>query len=94
MLSPLPPSVSDHRSDYSAYVRTRLDRDWETEIEIWYSEDHHLHSMIPKMEEMAQKNDYVTREKLMRWLGFMQGVLWEHGYFTIDDLRKMNTMEQ
>ena len=63
------------------------------EIEIWYGKDHHLHSMIPKMEEMSQKNDYVTREKLMRWLGFMQGVMWEHGHYTVDDLRKMNTKE-
>jgi len=63
------------------------------EIEIWYSEDHHLHKMIPQMEEMSQHNDYATREKLMRWLGFMQGVMWEHDHYTIDDLRKMNTRE-
>ena len=63
------------------------------EIEISYDVDHHLHKMIPQMEELSQNNDYPTREKLMRWIGFMQGVLWEHGHYSIDDLRKMNTRE-
>jgi len=58
-----------------------------------HEEETHLHTMIPKMEEMAQHNDYVTREKLMRWIGFMQGVLWAQGAYTIDDLREMNTRE-
>jgi len=56
-------------------------------------EETHLNTMIPKMEEMSEKNDYVTREKLMRWIGFMQGVLWAQGAFTIDELREMNTRE-
>jgi len=53
----------------------------------------HLMEMIPQMKEMSQQNDYPTREKLMRWIGFMQGVLNAHGYFTIDDFRTMNTKE-
>ena len=51
----------------------------------------HLMEMIGQMKEMAQNNDYATREKLMRWIGFMQGVLNAHGYFTIDEFRAMNT---
>jgi len=54
-------------------------------------EQGHLHTMLPTMEEMSKYNDYATREKLMRWIGFMQGVLWERGAYTIDELRKMNT---
>ena len=53
----------------------------------------HLHDMIPKMEEMSENNDYVTREKLMRWIGFMQGAMWERGYMSVDDFRAMNTRE-
>lgn len=53
--------------------------------------DPHLLTMIPQMEEMSQYNDYATREKLMRWLGFMQGALWMLGDFTVDDFRAMNT---
>lgn len=53
----------------------------------------HLLSMIPKMEEMSEHNDYVTREKLMRWIGFMQGALWMRGDFTVDDFREMNTIK-
>mgnify|MGYP001821638117 CR=1 FL=1 len=55
--------------------------------------DPHLLTMIPQMEEMAQHNDYATREKLMRWIGFMQGALWMNGYFTVNDFRAMNTRE-
>jgi len=62
-------------------------------ILIHYKESDHIVSMIPKMEEMSQKNDYVTREKLMRWLGFMQGVLWSDGLYDIDELRELNTKE-
>jgi methionine salvage enolase-phosphatase E1 len=25
--------------------------------------------------------------KAMRWLGFLQGALWSHGYFALDDLK-------
>ena len=63
------------------------------EVLIHYKESDHIVSMIPKMEEMSQKNDYVTREKLMRWIGFMQGVLWSDGLYSIDELREMNTKE-
>jgi hypothetical protein len=45
------------------------------------------------MEEMAEHNDYATREKLMRWIGFMQGALWTDCYFTVDEFRAMNTKE-
>lgn len=30
------------------------------------------------------------REKAMRWLGFIQGVIWATGMATIDDLKAMN----
>ena len=53
--------------------------------------DPHLLTMLPKMEEMSQHNDYATREKLMRWIGFMQGALWMRGDFTVNDFRAMNT---
>ncbi len=30
-------------------------------------------------------------EKVQRWLGFAQGVLWSYGIFAIDEMRKHNT---
>jgi hypothetical protein len=33
-------------------------------------------------------------EKANRWLGFIQGVLWEQHIFTIDDMRKHNRSEE
>lgn len=30
-------------------------------------------------------------DKVNRWIGFMQGVLWDHGSFTLNEMRKHNT---
>jgi len=30
-------------------------------------------------------------EKAMRWVGFMQGVLWAQGSFTLNEMREHNT---
>lgn len=29
-------------------------------------------------------------EKAMRWLGFLQGILWTHGIYSIEDMKKHN----
>ena len=29
-------------------------------------------------------------EKAMRWLGFVQGCLWSHGIFSVDDFKSHN----
>ncbi len=47
----------------------------------------HCLGMIPKM------NDFVGEgriEKAFRWLGFVQGVLWAHGIYTLEDLKNHN----
>ena len=33
-------------------------------------------------------------EKANRWLGFIQGVLWTRGIYTIDDMREHNTAKK
>lgn len=47
----------------------------------------HLLLMLPKMEEFIREG---RREKFFRWLGFMQGVLWSLGEFSLNDLRDHN----
>jgi len=47
----------------------------------------HLLSMIPQMREFAVSG---KKDKLFRWLGFMQGVLWMNGIFTIEQLKNHN----
>ena len=47
----------------------------------------HLASMLSRMEDMYDEDP----EKAMRWLGFVQGVLWSQGIYTIDELRIHNT---
>lgn len=56
----------------------------------------HLKYMIIEMSTMNnfEPDDRITREKLMRWLGFLQGVVWSCGYFSLDDLREMNVVEK
>lgn len=49
----------------------------------------HLKWMIGQMKEM----DSETREKLMRWIGFMQGALWSLGFSSINNFREVNTDE-
>lgn len=46
----------------------------------------HCHLMIQKM--LTWEPDQLPR--MFRWLGFLQGVLWMHGVYTIDEMREHN----
>lgn len=46
-----------------------------------------VHEMLRQLEE-----DAMSAEKVNRWLGFVQGVMWSAGLFTIDEMREHNTM--
>jgi len=48
----------------------------------------HLLYMIDVMFKMLADN---RMDKLFRWLGFVQGVFWSKGVFTIDEMRYHNT---
>src|SRR5262245_26720005 len=58
----------------------------------------HLRTMIPKMREMldrapllpSDEGTQLLREKVMRWLGFLQGAFWVLGLYTIDEMRAHN----
>lgn len=47
----------------------------------------HAAGMIPRIREFVREG---RREKAMRWLGFVQGVLWCVGRYTIDELKSHN----
>lgn len=47
----------------------------------------HAADMLPKMEKMLDEGEI---EKLMRWLGFIQGALWALGIDTIEELKDVN----
>lgn len=59
----------------------------------------HLLGMFPKMRSMLD-DTYPTpgypvsyfssqkNEKFMRWLGFVQGVFWQRGWFTLEELKE------
>lgn len=43
----------------------------------------HCHAMLPKMEVFLVEG---RLDKVFRWLGFLQGVLWSQGLYTLNDL--------
>lgn len=51
----------------------------------------HMRQMIPKMRVFLEEG---RREKLMRWLGFIQGALWYDGRFTVEQLAEHNRDEE
>lgn len=50
----------------------------------------HVLEMIPLTREFVIHG---RTEKAFRWLGFMQGVLWMSGYYTIDEMKQHNMPE-
>ena len=51
----------------------------------------HAHWMCLQIPEFVQNR---LIEKSMRWLGFIQAILWCEGVFTIDEMRGHNTSER
>lgn len=48
----------------------------------------HLVFMCEEIECMVE--DETKREKTMRWLGFVQGALWQADYVSIEELKELN----
>ena len=51
----------------------------------------HCLDMLPRMEQFLTDG---RKEKVCRWLGFIQGVLWAEGIFSIDELREHNRSDE
>lgn len=47
----------------------------------------HCHSMLDEMTEFVREGRI---EKAFRWLGFIQGILWLNGVYTLTDLKNHN----
>ncbi len=47
----------------------------------------HLLTMIPKMRVFVTEGKI---DKVFRWLGFLQGVLWSTHFYTLDELKEHN----
>lgn len=48
----------------------------------------HLLFMISEIRTFLGKPE--SREKMMRWYGFLQGVLWSQGYYSLEQLKDDN----
>lgn len=48
---------------------------------------YHCRSMLDKMEEFIKAG---RMDKVMRWLGFIQGVLWVNRVYTLEELKNHN----
>mgnify|MGYP001569397825 CR=1 FL=1 len=47
----------------------------------------HCHGMLDKMESFIDEG---RMDKVNRWLGFIQGVLWRNGDYQLDELKDTN----
>lgn len=47
----------------------------------------HCHGMIDEMRQFVAEG---RMDKVFRWLGFMQGVLWTNGWYTLAELMDHN----
>jgi hypothetical protein len=47
----------------------------------------HCLGMLPQMEQFIKDNEM---DKVFRWLGFIQGVLWVEGIYTLEEMRSHN----
>lgn len=47
----------------------------------------HCHGMLEQMEVFITEG---RMEKVMRWLGFIQGILWSNGWYCLEDLKNHN----
>lgn len=47
----------------------------------------HVYGMLDQMEIMVDEG---KMEKVFRWLGFVQGVLWTEGAYTLNELKDHN----
>lgn len=50
----------------------------------------HVRSMLPKMRAFLDSDTPKHWDKVMRWLGFLQGVLWTFGWYTLEELKSHN----
>lgn len=49
-----------------------------------------MRSMLEQHPRMDVEESEKLWEKIMRWLGFMQGVLWCNGVYTIEQMQEHN----
>lgn len=77
------------RAQGVAAEKTSLLPGWATGIDATQTErDQHLLWMLDEMDTMnASPPNVEALAKLHRWLGFVQGVMWTTGIYSIDELR-------
>jgi len=75
---------------YDNYIRRKLI----TEKECFFSQNlalyNHILQMIPKMKQFISEGRW---EKLMRWLGFIQGVFYTIRDFDLESLKNHNRQD-
>lgn len=54
----------------------------------------HIHGMLDSIEGFVKEGTKEAWDKANRWLGFIQGVFWMHGTFTLNQMRDHNRMTQ
>jgi hypothetical protein len=73
--------------DYEEFVDGEREPRWDTQEALEY-----VMAMLQGMREMLDEGSE-NHEKLNRWLGFVQGVLWVEGVYTLSEMRRHNRSE-
>lgn len=50
----------------------------------------HVHNMLEQIEKFVVEGTPESWDKANRWLGFLQGVFWLHGTYTLNQMRDHN----
>lgn len=53
----------------------------------------HVHGMLETIEKFLDEGTPEAWDKANRWLGFLQGVFWLHGTYTLNQMRDHNRTE-
>lgn len=75
--------AKDIIADYETYDGSEYPRDMDAADKVL--------AMIPACREFLAAN---RREKLMRWLGFMQGAWWLADVYTLEELKNHNRPDE
>jgi hypothetical protein len=79
--------IDTYRAKFLAMGIPKIDFPHERILDIPVLGLGHCHGMLDRMEEFIKEN---RLDKVYRWLGFIQGVLWIQKIYTLDDLMNHN----
>jgi hypothetical protein len=73
---------------YYFQTRATMHATWMATVAIEFIHNAQMFESISEQSDFERRKARSAREKAHRWLGFIQGVLWMAGVFTLDELKE------